>query len=111
MSADLYLIRATCHTPGRSDESEDLNITYNLSAMLKEAGFEGWSWCTNKPAVIVGRHMIAILNRMQEDPERWRAMNPPNGWGDYDKCLQGRMRAWAEVAAAAGPDDKVGTWL
>lgn len=21
--------------------------------------------------------------------EHWRAMNPPNGWGDYDRCLQG----------------------
>ena len=59
----------------------------------------------------VGVHMLQVLDRMQEDPDRWRAKNPPNGWGDYDRCLQGRMRAWATLAAAAGESDRVGGWL
>ena len=28
-----------------------------------------------------------IIGALQADPERFRAMNPPNGWGDYDSLL------------------------
>lgn len=89
-----------------------LNITYNLTGMLTAAGFHGWKWCIGKTAREVGTHMLAVLDGMNTDPEKWRAMNPPNGWGDYDQCLQGRMRAWAEVAAASNNSgDQIGGWL
>ena len=45
--------------------------------------------------------MLDVLDKMAADPDRWRAMNPPNGWGDYDRCLQGRMRRFAEACVAA----------
>ena len=112
MSADVWIERDACSACGRGgDRSDDLNITYNLSGMLREAGFHGWRWCIGMPAREVGVHMLQVLDRMQEDPDRWRAKNPPNGWGDYDRCLQGRMRAWATLAAAAGESDRVGGWL
>ena len=113
MSADLWIVREPCPTCGRSEDSDSdsLNITYNPSKMLVAAGFRGWQWCVGKPAREVGYHMLVILNAMRSDDDRWRAMNPPNGWGDYDRCLQGRMRHWAERAQAAGPDDTIDGWL
>lgn len=29
----------------------------------------------------------AVIIAMETDPEKYRAMNPPNGWGDYDSLL------------------------
>lgn len=29
-----------------------------------------------------------IIRGLEADPERFRAMNPPNGWGDYDSFLK-----------------------
>ena len=37
-------------------------------------------------------------------------INPPNGWGDYDRCLQGRMRRFAEECVAA-ESGVVEAWL
>jgi hypothetical protein len=128
MSADVWIVRDRCNACGRGvaaaltrarltllatgDVDESLNITYNLTGMLTAAGFHGWKWCIGKTAREVGTHMLAVLDGMNTDPEKWRAMNPPNGWGDYDQCLQGRMRAWAEVAAASNNSgDQIGGWL
>ena len=112
MSADVWIVRDRCHACGRGgDVDESLNITYNLSKMLHEAGFNGWKWCIDKPAPVVGKHMLDVLDGMATDPEKWRAMNPPNGWGDYDQCLQVRMRAWSGRAAVASERDTVGGWL
>ena len=111
MSADLWIKLDACTTCGRgSEQAAELNITYNLSSMLRAAGFHGWSWCTGKPAPEVGRHMLAVLDGMQTDPDRWRAMNPPNGWGDYDQCLQGRMRDFANACVRA-TTGVIGAWL
>lgn len=36
-----------------------------------------------------GRTYLAdIVRGLEADPERYRAMNPPNGWGDYDSLLE-----------------------
>lgn len=39
-----------------------------------------------------GPRGAALLNRiiseLAADPERFRAMNPPNGWGDYDSFIE-----------------------
>ena len=102
MSADLWIKFPACETCGRGEDADtELNITYNLSRMLREAGFNGWDWCRDKPAPQVGTHMLDVLDRMTADPDHWRAMSPPNGWGDYDRCLQGRMRRFAEACVAA----------
>ena len=29
-----------------------------------------------------------IVKGLEADPERFQAMNPPNGWGDYDGLLE-----------------------
>jgi len=54
-----------------------------------------------------------VLDDMATDPKRWRAMNPSNGWGSYDGCLQTRMRDWAKVCLSdeIGVDCRIGGWL
>ena len=59
----------------------------------------------------VGVHILAILDHMRADEPRWRAMNPGNGWGDYDKCIQGRMRQWAKACAESPKGSTVGASL
>jgi hypothetical protein len=112
MSADLWIVEASCEVCGRHDPSEaEVNITYNLTPMLKEAGFVGWSALRNLPARVAGHHILAVLDGMATDPERWRAMNPDNKWGDYDKCLQGRLRAFAEACLTASVGARIGASL
>lgn len=112
MSADVWIERKACDTCGRGEEREvEVNITYNLSPMLRKAGFRGWSDLVGMAAPAAGDHLIGVLDHMREDPWRWRAMNPPNGWGDYDACLQGRLRDFAEKCLEANPSDRIGGWL
>ena len=112
MSADVWIDRAPCDSCGRSDErGAEVNITYNLSSMLREAGFCGWSSLVGMKAREAGDHLVAVLDGMTADPEKWRAMNPENGWGDYDRCLQVRLREFAEKCREAGAADRIGGWL
>lgn len=106
MSADL-----TIHDPHAPGSGAELNVTYNLSAMLHEAGFKGWQWTQGKPARRVGRHILTVLTHMSQDPDHWRSLNPPNGWGDYDTCIQGRMREWAILCTIASKKATIEAWL
>jgi hypothetical protein len=38
------------------------------------------------------------VKRMEADPEKYREMNPPNGWGDYEGALK-YLRTLAEACA------------
>ena len=111
MSADVWIERAACSHCGHSPERSELNVTYNLSSMLYAAGFVGWPDILAMSPREAGAHILKVLDGMAADPEKWRAMNPTNGWGDYDGCLQGRMRRWAVECTEAGPDDRIGGWL
>lgn len=110
MSADVWIVSPPCVTCGRGGDGDgtDLNITYNLSKMLYEAGFIGWGQVVGMNANAAGRHILGVLNGMAYDNEKWRAMNPENGWGDYDQCIQGRMRTWAEKCVEASKEAKIG---
>jgi hypothetical protein len=113
MSATVWINEPPCDKCGRSDDdhSPELNITYNLSGMLYEAGFVGWRFLSEMPANAAGRHILGVLNGMADNPQKWRAKNPSNGWGKYDECIQGRMRAWAERCVAASKDATIGASL
>lgn len=45
-----------------------------------------------------------IILRMEKDPERFRAMNPENGWGDFDSFLE----VLQEMRAAV--PERICTW-
>ena len=126
MSWDIYLTDDRGHSEG------EWNYTHNCNGMIEAAlgdategtpepfwsvlaggksGMGRRSWWSlldgcNGPegAALLDR----IISGMEADPERFRAMNPPNGWGDYDSLLRvlRSMRAavpdWPTTWAAHG---------
>lgn len=64
------------------------NITHNLNHMAKEAGLYGVLWRPEENEIKCARDLIAPLAKglqvLRSDPERFKKMNPENGWGDYE---------------------------
>ena len=92
MSYDVHL---RCPECGANHEQNNLNYTYNVAPMLREA-----FGCEDPDGNICGikviHGMVGIeasevvhkaLVKMAADPGKYRAMNPPNGWGDYWGCM------------------------
>jgi hypothetical protein len=84
MSYDIWLeIDAGGPKPVRCG-SLDVNYTYNVSPMFKEAvGETPGSWDGRRAADIAevcGR----ILAAFAAEPNKFIALNPANGWGDFD---------------------------
>lgn len=98
------------------EERPSWNVTYNLSPMLWDAGWQwpdGWTWSTQYlegvKAADIGEKAMYVLRNLEADPEKYRAMNPENGWGDYD----GLVRVWRDFVEAIRkyPEAKVGVWF
>ena len=74
MSLDLYI-----------DDDHVGNITHNLSPMFAEAGVYEILW--RGEGLRAGDQIEALEDAriaMISEPERFRALNPPNGWGSYE---------------------------
>ena len=118
MSWDATLYEVTevtkCHECGqqlpepRKDRGEAgwWNYTRNVTPMIAAA----WEQATGKPieqnwwAMLNGmdgpagrEHIATVVKALEADPEKFRAMNPPNGWGDYDSLL-GVLRQMRDAA-------------
>lgn len=88
----------------------DRNVTYNVGGMFRQAlriappgvHIEDRCCCRydeqghhetglaalhGTPCVEAAGVVEAALDRMREDPETYRAMNPANGWGSYDTAM------------------------
>lgn len=103
MSLDVYLNAV------RRTEVYAANITHNLNAMADAAGIYKHLWRPEEIEITKAEQLIeplrAGLALLRSDPQRFKAHNPPNGWGDYDGFVQ-----WvAEYLAAceANPDAEV----
>lgn len=96
MSYDVYV---NCHTCG-SDlirPSGCNNMTSNLSKMWTEAGaplrdFKG------KQALEVLPLLQQAVDRLKDDPFYYRTLEPDNGWGNYDNCVEFLERILAACA-------------
>lgn len=78
-------------TVAHDEESNDVywaNITHNLGKMADEAGIYEALWRPEELGAQRARDIIAALRgglaALRADPERFRAFNPSNGWGDYE---------------------------
>lgn len=91
----------------RGHIKHEYNYTHNtnniIAAALVAAGHEEPPQCAGPLGPAIGAAWWDQLNGMsgpdgaeyighiiaglQSDPERFRAMNPPNGWGDYDSLV------------------------
>ena len=87
----------------------DANITHNLNTMASEAGIYQALWRPEEIGATTGRDLIprlqAGLAQLIAHPQRFKAFNPENGWGDYD----GLVRLARSVLAACEdhPDAKI----
>lgn len=109
MSADYWLeIDAGGPEPIRLTDPS-INVTYNLGPMLREARFPDWHALIGAPASETGGMLRSVAARLRADPERFRALTPPNGWGTYEGAIEFLDRFAAECAAA--PKATIGGWL
>lgn len=80
------------------------NITHNLGAMAREAGIYEALWRPDEIGVTKAHQLIAPLT----EPDKYRALNPPNGWGSYE----GLVMFVKDYLNACGmePDADVRVW-
>jgi hypothetical protein len=114
MSLDVYL-EAEVDTGG--DEPYvvtvfDANVTHNLARMADEAGIYEHLWRPDEigieTAAQLAEPLRAGLRKMEDDPERFKALNPPNGYGSYADFMP-----WVREYLAAcieHPKAKVRVW-
>lgn len=90
----------------------DGNITHNLNRMAKAAGIYEAMWRPEEiqieRAVQVLPLLRAGLAQLEAEPDKFKAFNPPNGWGDYDGLVE-FVRDYIK-ACERWPDAKVSTW-
>lgn len=101
MSLDLSYDLDVCQHCGRHAERVfDKNITYNLGPMWRAAGlpFSDES-IEGKPARDMLEPMRDGLVALLAEPEKFRAMNPSNGWGSYEGLVR-----FVEAAIAAADE-------
>ncbi len=88
-------------------ETEVGNYTYNCGRMFATATGED-KWISDLDGMLCKDALPLItkaVENMEKDPETYRAMNPENGWGNYDSFLK-YVRKFRD-ACAKYPDSKV----
>lgn len=104
--------------PGRepfmvaSEEDETVfewNITHNLNKMAGEAGIYEALWRPEEIDITHAAQLIEPLGTglalLKSSPERFKAFNPSNGWGNYEG-LVGFVEAYL-VACARHPSAEI----
>lgn len=68
------------------------NITHNLGKMADEAGIYGVIWRPEENGIETAADLITPLESglalLRNEPERFKAYNPSNGWGSYEGLLE-----------------------
>lgn len=83
----------------------DQNITYNVGGMFRLALGRPLRDFDGAPAVEACSIFRQGQRDMEDRPDVYKAMNPPNGWGSYEGAL-GFLRELAD-ACAANPESWV----
>lgn len=66
----------------------DENYTYNVSPMFREAfGGDGINQLDSTTGAECAELLRHAILKMSSDRARYEAMNPPNGWGNYEGAL------------------------
>lgn len=107
MSADYY-ISPECDCPHPHGEI-NLNVTYNLSQMLAEAGFPGHKAMTGAPASEAAPIFARTAERIRANPDHFKQFEAENGWGDTKWALE-FLDGMVE-ALALYPTAVIRTWL
>lgn len=103
MSLDVYL------TEMESYEVYTNNITHNLNKMAAEAGIYNHLWHPEDIGIVKASQLITPLSeglrKLLVEPERFKAFNPSNGWGDYAGLVEFVQKYI--IACAEHPDANV----
>lgn len=76
--------------------TDGLNITHNVARMWSKAGvYDALYESAGAEARTTQLALESGIGNMLCDPDAFRALNPPNGWGDYDGALR-FLREWAD---------------
>ena len=68
------------------------NITHNLVPMAKKVGLYYVLWRPDELGIKDAGDLIDCLGNglvlLKSDPERFKKLNPTNGWGDYELLVK-----------------------
>lgn len=97
MSLDVWLISgrekcSTCDGVGIvEEEAFSYNITHNLNKMAEEVGIYKHLWRPEELGFVCARELVVPLSSgltlLKSDPEKYKKLNPENGWGSYDALV------------------------
>lgn len=80
---------------GQEDDAGSLggwNYTANTNGMIHAAlDYPDVHWCDRLHGMNGAEgaaFLTAIVAALESDPTRFRKMNPPNGWGDFDSLVR-----------------------
>ena len=80
------------HDDGLGGTVFEYNVTHNLNTMAREAGIYKHLWRPEEVGATVAVDLIApLLNGLDAlkcDRERFKKLNPENGWGDYEGLVE-----------------------
>jgi len=77
----------------------DLNYTYNVGPMFADAfGIRISEAIHGQRADIAGPKVADALAKLRAEPDKYRAMNPTNGWGNYEGAVMvlETLLAWCQ---------------
>ena len=85
-----YDVRLVIDTGGRQPAAvtETHSPTYNLGAMFAEALGRPLRSLTDKTAEECTPLLRKAIAAMEDEPARFKTLNPANGWGSYEGALQ-----------------------
>lgn len=87
MSLDVRLY-CECGSPCCEGELFSRNITHNLGQMASAAGIYEALWRPENLKINKASELVPLLETglalLIKDPDRFKALNPENGWGSYD---------------------------
>jgi hypothetical protein len=70
----------------------EYNITHNLNKMAEEASIYEHLWHPERLNITKAFQLIPALRegltKLKADPDKYKRLNPANGWGDYEGLVK-----------------------
>lgn len=110
MSLDVYLYTRQCDHCGRGETQEySANITHNLGDVADAVGIYLALWRPDECGIDYAWQLVEPIRRgiaaLESDPDKFRALEPANGWGTCAQFLDWLRRYLA--ACERFPDSRV----
>lgn len=100
MSYDVCLTIDTGGDGPAALDGTEQNYTYNCSPMFRAAlGGKGLYELAGKPGGLAAQMLGHAIGQMVHHREKYEAMNPENGWGDYSSAVKFLERLRADCLA------------